>query len=1586
MNDNLINYNIDQVDMDSIEDHKIEPVYNTDKKNTNITPISYQKEENKTSEEIIFNKNKIINNEEQKTDENNIVENKNIENKKEKNEETNKDNHEKINHEEKELYQQRDNFYPQINNNPKEEINNNEGYNGGYYQQYENYELNQKMERNVPYGENIIDPNSYPDEKQIKLHYSHLQIQENSPENDSINPPPNSIQLQSYEEIPNKFPYQIEPLPPQGAGGFPPIQYQIPPNGINGPKFLLPHGPHHAPPYGPHHAPPYGPHHAPPYGPHVAPLYGPHHAPPYGPHHAPPYGPHVAPPYGPHVAPPYGPHVAPPYGPHVASPYGPHIAPPYGPHAAPPYGPHHSSPYDPVVIPPYGPLAPPPYGPHVAPPYGPHAAPPYEPNIIPPYEPVVIPPYGPHISPPHGPNIIPPYGPHISPPHGPPFIFPYDHQSLPPNGMSILPPHGPHIYPEYYGPHFVPPHGPHIYPEYYGPQIVPPHGPHIFPQYNGPHFIPPPNYENQNMLEKNDDTDNESDVGFSSNKGKIEINNYENEKGDINSEKVENMQYNSNDYNINYIPNEFYPYQMDQYNYQYYGPNIWPDYNLYNEGNNILSLEESKTIEHDNIKKINYQRIPLYTDIIISPFLMDQYSLCIPKYNSYIDNFSIPIVIIHNPDLYKSFNDFLNKSSLYKGYNSLPILKNKLILSKIELNYNFEEKHFTQNFNIIKFAEITNSINLPIYKPEEKENIISEIKNYLKEDENNFMKFLDNWINLVKDLIVEFLKFKLKKITYYYYCNVCQLPFFYFSDYIEEGYIDENNNNLMIRDSISAFNELMEIINVHQYKNSSEKIKEYIVNVICYEEEYNYMNYSFENEINGTFIVCSNLKNFNKIMTEINDKNILIENKNSKISSKIKFNITNNYMFDLIISAIYIDKVFQYLINNNLFRLIKGICILIDHKGSGNNININYNLLTIKKKYNDYLKDIYVEQNDIFLFLKNEKVNVNHRNNNKYIVNNSIINYINYNIDFLNFHKESSLYYNKYPTYSAHIFHDIILDFLKSIDIIKQQFQKSKISKQNNSKNSSASKKHKINKLIEIFNKIKQNISISEDNYQNITFGLNTLIKNNIEKYEQNLSLFINDFNLWLNNSDNLSHEKLSYYTGVLIFTIDAYLYSNHEYYNINNENINEKTDDVTLVLYKEFLGNYFDVLFHENNKYKIITFPYFLLCSTKLKNIKNPDTDKYYIIYIIKYSLKNIYEYFQILFNLDEETKVFQMFTFFRVTDVKINKKAQKAIIYLEPINKKECHELKLKNDDAIIYNYDLNIMETIKYDDDNEEDENYNNINNDNENENDNLYITATPPIYNNNEDTNYSKLTKYTKFFNNKFGTNLNPELSSLSLEEMNVKNLGLVILSKTNLENLIVLNLSKNNISDISPLENCKCPKLKKLSLESDPMSNPQDKIQDISPLIHTKFPELFILNLKHNCIKDISYLLFMNFPNLIILDLSYNQIESVYVFNEVNFPNLETLDLSYNLITDITPFISSCKKSKSVKNIDSSTFLNSSTVSTYLNKSIANSESIKKNSILPSLKILKIKNNKIIIDEGYLNTIKALKNRGITIYK
>ena len=250
-----------------------------------------------------------------------------------------------------------------------------------------------------------------------------------------------------------------------------------------------------------------------------------------------------------------------------------------------------------------------------------------------------------------------------------------------------------------------------------------------------------------------------------------------------------------------------------------------------------------------------------------------------------------------------------------------------------------------------------------------------------------------------------------------------------------------------------------------------------------------------------------------------------------------------------------------------------------------------------------------------------------------------------------------------------------------------------------------------------------------------------------------------------------------------------------------------------------------------------------------------------------------------------------------------------------------------------------------------------------------------------------------------FNQKFGTKISGNEKILDLSNDNDNNTAnkpnqkltnkeLVYISKIKFGRLQQLYLGKNNISDISPFKNCNFPKLKKLSLESDKLANPQDKITDISPLMHTKFPELFILNLKNNLIRDISYLLFMNFPNLIILDLSYNLIDSVYVFSEVNFPNLETLDLSNNLITDISPFISSNKRKQSLKNVENSnnTLINSSGISEFLSKSISNNESTKKNSILPSLKILKIKNNKLAIDEGYLMTIKALKNRDVTIYK
>ena len=73
---------------------------------------------------------------------------------------------------------------------------------------------------------------------------------------------------------------------------------------------------------------------------------------------------------------------------------------------------------------------------------------------------------------------------------------------------------------------------------------------------------------------------------------------------------------------------------------------------------------------------------------------------------------------------------------------------------------------------------------------------------------------------------------------------------------------------------------------------------------------------------------------------------------------------------------------------------------------------------------------------------------------------------------------------------------------------------------------------------------------------------------------------------------------------------------------------------------------------------------------------------------------MNNKENYYQILYDLNDDIKVFQMFTFFRISDIKIKRNPKKALIYLEPINKRECLEQKLKFEDLVIYDNDLNIM----------------------------------------------------------------------------------------------------------------------------------------------------------------------------------------------------------------------------------------------------------------------------------------------------
>ena len=976
----------------------------------------------------------------------------------------------------------------------------------------------------------------------------------------------------------------------------------------------------------------------------------------------------------------------------------------------------------------------------------------------------------------------------------------------------------------------------------------------------------------------------------------------------------------------------------------------------------------------NNYKEINYEQIPLYIDTEINRLLIDEESQCplIPRNEENIkDADSFPIIIINEDKIYNKFIHFIETNFKYREFNHLSILKKKLILPRSSLNNNqYQEYHNVSNENIKKFSNITNSLESSIYDSIEINNIFNSIKDTFNKDNKYFYDFINKWIHILIDLMVEFIQFKLKKISYFYYCNNCHFAFLYISDsYIEQLNIYNNNNDLQIvNNSINIFEDLMKVIDIHKYNNKNNKNPEFMINVIYYEEEYNYINLSFEEEINGIFIPCSNMKSFDKAMIEIHDKNIYKYEKDS-----ININTNNDYMFELIIAEIYVDKILNYLINNNYFQFFKGICILINEKEDGNSSNT---LLQIKKKYAKYTKDLFIAQNDIIAFLKKEKEDVNYRNNKKYLTSYPIIDYTKYLSEYYKLHQGASFYYNKYSINSYQIIEKVFKDFLIAIDNFKKRPKSA-----NDSYILSQKTKKNIKNEKKILNIIKLLIEIKDKLMNNANKEIDENIKDLIQNYINDNNSFNNDFNYWLNKLDKLAHQKFCYFIGSLMYNLDnSSLYYQNENYKeeVNNDN------NGNLILYKELSGNYIDLLLYQKNLNQIISFPSFLFCfeknNNKSKEIKSSkNKDKYQILYRINYNLNNQNEYLNLIFDLSD-AKIFQLFTFYRINDIKITNNNFKAIIDLEPINKKIYLENQLKENNAIYYNPNFNIMDSIYYED-NLNNNNNSNINQSyfsNSNDQSNIYITSSV------------NTSKFLIYFNNQFNKNLTTDMTSLILENSNLKNFGLKLLSKINFKDLVILNLDNNKISDLSPLKDCNFQKLKKLSFGCDGKTPLKYKIKDISPLTGCNFPDLFILNLKNNLIEDISYLLFMNFPNLIILDLSYNQIKSIHVLSKVNFPKLENLDLCNNQIDDITPLINtSGKKNKIPKNIEnnksSSSLMNSVNISNLLSKS-RNNELLKKNVVLPSLKILKIKHNKLNIDEGFLMTVKALRNRGVTIFK
>ena len=458
-----------------------------------------------------------------------------------------------------------------------------------------------------------------------------------------------------------------------------------------------------------------------------------------------------------------------------------------------------------------------------------------------------------------------------------------------------------------------------------------------------------------------------------------------------------------------------------------------------NQEANINEIKNKKYMKpedpNNSLKEINYNQIPLYIEKEINRELIHENSQCLVQSNNE-DNLlninSFPIIIIKEDKIYQKFIDFLETHFKYRQFKFLPIFKKRLIIPKSDIiDDQYQEAHNLFNENIKKFADITNSSKNSIYEPQEINNIIINIKHVLNKDDLFYYQFIELWVHTVINLMAEFIQFKLKKISYFYYCDNCKFPFIYFSDnYIEELNIDSNNDLL----TINIYDDLMKMININSYNNKNNENPGFIINVIYYEEEYNYMNYSFEEKINGIFIPCTNMKSFDKTMNEIHYRNIYKYDKDNNIS----INTKNDYMFELIISEIYIEKVFNYLINNSYFQFFKGICLLIEEK---ENNNINNTLLQIKKKYANYTKDLYIAQNDVLTFLDKAKEEQKYRNNKNYLTSYPIVDYINYLSKYNKLHQGASVYYNKFCINSYQIIEKVFLDFLNTIDNFKENIK-----------------------------------------------------------------------------------------------------------------------------------------------------------------------------------------------------------------------------------------------------------------------------------------------------------------------------------------------------------------------------------------------------------------------------------------------------------------------------------------------------------------------------------------------------------------
>ena len=362
------------------------------------------------------------------------------------------------------------------------------------------------------------------------------------------------------------------------------------------------------------------------------------------------------------------------------------------------------------------------------------------------------------------------------------------------------------------------------------------------------------------------------------------------------------------------------------------------------------------------------------------------------------------------------------------------------------------------------------------------------------------------------------------------------------------------------------------------------------------------------------------------------------------IISEIKYNCEEIYDFSLIVSGkdydISMDK-----IRNKNYEEITHICIFCD--------KTKYYLS--KKKEDD---NIYTTKEEVvrqfIKKIKSKKIK-------PYPIN-KLVTYEEYKNKFEYFYGHSII-----SAFYGELNNDIYIEKLNKIKNIIDKDNKIIKDKK---------------KLFESFEKF----DINDKNEK-----LNEINERIIKEYTN--STFYGDLNRGLREINIFSFDEVAYFTSRLMLSLNQYGEQKKKYYNYDED-----------ILYRGMKLDYSSLLFYENAKNKKIILTSFT-SMTKDKEIckKFAKTSRQFsVLFEITNSFKegwksNGIDIQDISLRKSEQEILYQPFSFYIVTDVRIDIKKREAYIYLKTIGKKEILEEKIREGKNIRYNEQENIIETI-------------------------------------------------------------------------------------------------------------------------------------------------------------------------------------------------------------------------------------------------------------------------------------------------